>query len=251
MARSQSSGQPASSELLAGTKASGQPGMVAGTFASTIAGMSASAAQPEMHAAHTGESSAAGELSRLATVPNLITAIRIACIPIFLWLTVFSHHLVAGAILLGALGATDWVDGQVARRFNQVSSVGKILDPTADRLLIAAGVVAAVTVGAVPYWLVAVVLCREAIVSLAVVILAAIGAEHVDVLFVGKAGTFAIMVAFPAFLLAHGNAQWQEMLHIIAWVAAGSGLILGWIAVGAYVPAARRAIATRKGGISE
>ncbi|MHB8264028.1 MAG: CDP-alcohol phosphatidyltransferase family protein [Acidimicrobiales bacterium] len=213
------------------------------------ADIGASSVQPELQVTHIGKSSAASELSRLATVPNLISAIRIACIPVFLWLTVFAHHLVAGAILLGALGATDWIDGQVARRFHQVSSVGKILDPTADRLLIAAGVVAAIAVGAVPYWLVAVVLVREAIVSLAVVILAAIGAEHVDVLFVGKAGTFAIMVAFPAFLVSHSNVNWQEPFHIIAWVAAGCGLILGWIAVGAYVPAARKAIATRKGGI--
>ncbi|MCL4434899.1 MAG: CDP-alcohol phosphatidyltransferase family protein [Actinobacteria bacterium] len=186
------------------------------------------------------------DLSRLATLPNLITAVRIACIPVFLQLTLVSHRLVAGAILLAALGATDWVDGQVARRFNQVSSAGKILDPTADRLLVVAGIVAAIWTGAVPYWLVVVVLSREIIVSLAVVILAAIGADHIDVLVVGKAGTFAIMVAIPAFLISHGGASWQEPFHMIAWIAAAGGIVLGWIAVGAYVPAAKKALSTRK-----
>ena len=203
----------------------------------------------EQHDSRDGMITPGNSESRVATIPNLVTAVRIACIPVFIWMTVFAHMLVAGAILLGVLGATDWVDGQLARRLNQVSNLGKFIDPTADRLLVASGVVAAILTHAVPVWLVVVVLLREVLVSLAVLLLMLIGAKRIDVLFVGKAGTFAIMVAFPAFLISHGHAAWQTPFHIIAWVATSAGLALGWAAVLAYIPAAKHALASRNNPI--
>ncbi len=199
----------------------------------------------ERSSSKNGMSTASSNESKLVTIPNVVTAVRIACIPLFIWMTVFAHMLVAGAILLGFLGATDWVDGQLARRLDQVSNLGKLLDPTADRLLVVAGVIAAILSHAIPIWLVAVVLLREVLVSLAVLLLMLLGAKRIDVLFVGKAGTFAIMVAFPAFLISYGHATWQSPFHIIAWVATAAGLVLGWAAVLAYIPAAKRAISNR------
>jgi cardiolipin synthase (CMP-forming) len=182
------------------------------------------------------------QLDRVITVPNAITAVRLASIPLFVWLLFGAHRQTDAAILLAVLGATDWVDGYVARRWHQVSTVGKVLDPTADRLLVATGVICIVIHGAVPIWLGVVTLVREALVSIAVVLLAALGAERIDVLWVGKAGTFGLMFAYPAFLVAHGNASWQHPIEVFAWLCAIPGLILAWIAAAAYVPRGREAL---------
>ncbi len=182
-------------------------------------------------------------LDRVLTIPNLVTGIRLACVPLFVWLLFGAHHQTAAAILLAVLGATDWVDGFLARRWHQVSTLGKVLDPTADRILLATGIISVMVVGAVPLWLAVATLAREALVSGAVVLLAALGAERIDVLWVGKAGTFALMVAYPTFLLAHGHAGWQHPIEIFAWVCAIPGLALAWVAAASYVPVARGALA--------
>jgi len=182
-------------------------------------------------------------LDRILTVPNLVTGIRLACVPLFVWLLFGAHRQTAAAILLAVLGATDWVDGFLARRWRQVSTLGKVLDPTADRILLATGIISVMVVGAVPLWLGVATLAREALVSGAVLLLAALGAERIDVLWVGKAGTFGLMFAYPTFLLAHGHAGWQHPFEIIAWVCAIPGLALAWAAAASYVPVARRALA--------
>ncbi|HLH28129.1 MAG TPA: CDP-alcohol phosphatidyltransferase family protein [Acidimicrobiales bacterium] len=179
---------------------------------------------------------------RALTVPNLITAVRLACLPLFCWLLFGEGDQTAAAVLLGVLGATDWVDGFVARRFHQVSTLGKVLDPMADRLLVVTAVVAIVVHGAVPVWFGAATLAREAVVSAAVILLASLGASRIDVLWVGKAGTFALMFAYPAFLLSDGNAAWQVPFRAFAWFSGIGGLVLAWIAAAAYVPVARTAL---------
>jgi cardiolipin synthase len=182
-------------------------------------------------------------LDRILTVPNAITLVRLACIPLFLWLLFGADRQTAAAILLGALGATDWIDGFVARRYHQVSTVGKVLDPVADRVLVVTAVVAIIVHGAVPVWFGAATLAREVVVSGAVLLLASLGAKRIDVLWVGKAGTFALMFSYPAFLLGYGTAGWQEPIRIVAWITGLTGLALAWIAAGSYVPVARRALA--------
>jgi len=179
---------------------------------------------------------------RIATIPNLITLVRLACLPLFLWLLFGRDDQVGAAVLLGALGATDWVDGFVARRFHQVSTLGKVLDPVADRLLVVTAVVAIVVHGAVPVWFGAATLAREVVVSVAVLLLASLGASRIDVLWVGKAGTFALMFAYPAFLISDGSATWQVPFRAFAWFSGIGGLALAWVAAAAYVPVARRAL---------
>ncbi len=183
------------------------------------------------------------DLARVLTVPNLITLVRLACIPLFLWLLFGARHQSAAAVLLAALGATDWVDGFVARRYHQVSTLGKVLDPLADRVLVATAVIAIIVHGAVPVWFGVATLAREAVVSVAVLVLASMGARRIDVLWVGKAGTFALLFAYPAFLLGHGTAGWQLPIRIVAWITGLTGLTLAWIAAASYVPVARRALA--------
>lgn len=182
-------------------------------------------------------------LDRILTAPNLITLMRLAFIPVFLWLLFGAHRQTAAAILLAVLGATDWVDGHVARRFHQVSTLGKVLDPVADRILVGTSVIAIIVYGAVPVWFGVATVAREAVVSVAVLVLASLGAKRIDVLWVGKAGTFALMFSYPAFLLGHGTAHWQTPIRDIAWVTGIIGLVLAWIAAGSYIPVARQALA--------
>lgn len=176
-------------------------------------------------------------------MPNGITTVRLLCVPLFLWL-LFDHAngRYPAAILLGALGATDWVDGFVARRYHQVSTLGKVLDPTADRILLGVAVVSIMIDGSVPLWLGIVVLARELLVSGAVVALAIAGARRIDVQWVGKAGTFGLMFAFPLFLVGHSNADWHDVARVLAWVCAVPGVCFSWYAAVTYVPLARRAL---------
>ncbi|HVC70591.1 MAG TPA: CDP-alcohol phosphatidyltransferase family protein [Acidimicrobiales bacterium] len=181
-------------------------------------------------------------LDRVLTAPNVITFVRLACIPLFLWLLFGAQRQTDAAILLAVLGATDWVDGHVARRFHQVSTLGKVLDPVADRLLVATAVIAVIIHGAVPLWFAVATLAREVLVSAAVLLLAAFGAERIDVLWVGKAGTFGLMVAYPSFLFGYGNVSWHTPVTVFAWLCAIPALVLAYIAAAAYVPVARHAL---------
>jgi cardiolipin synthase len=181
-------------------------------------------------------------LDRILTAPNVITMIRLLCIPLFLWLLFGAHKQTLAAVLLAVLGATDWVDGYVARRYHQVSTFGKILDPTADRILVGTAVISVVVYGAVPLWFGLATIAREVLVSVMVILLASLGAARIDVLWVGKAGTFGLMFAYPTFLLGYGDAGWQEPIRVIGWVTGLIGLTLAWWAAGSYIGPARRAL---------
>lgn len=187
---------------------------------------------------------------RVFTVPNALSLVRLACVPWFLYLLFGSepHNRYGAALLLAVLGCTDWVDGWIARHWNQVSTVGKVLDPTADRIMLIAGVGGILIDGSAPVWVGIAVLVREALVALAVVALAALGARRIDVQWAGKAGTFACMVAFPLFLTSHSTAGWADTAGILAWLTVIPGLALGWYAAITYVPMARRALAEGRVG---
>jgi cardiolipin synthase len=180
----------------------------------------------------------------ILTVPNAITTVRLLCIPVFVWLLAQPGHRewYPAALLLGALGVTDGVDGYVARHFHQVSTVGKMLDPIADRLLLGVASIATIVVGALPLWLGVLALTREGIVALGFLMVAVLGGRRMDVAWAGKAGTFGLMVALPLFLGGHANDDWRNVAEALAWTFAIPGLVLGWYAVVAYVPKARAAI---------
>ena len=195
--------------------------------------------------------SSSGE-DRVLTIPNLFTAVRLACVPLFVYLLVVHHpHLrYQAAGLLAALGCTDWVDGYLARHLHQVSALGKILDPVADRLMLLAAVVAVLVDHPrdVPLWLAGVALAREALVAVATVALAALGARRIDVTWFGKAGTFGLMVALPLFITSHSTAGWHRLAGQLAWVAALPGLAFGLYSLALYVPLARAALAEGRSG---
>lgn len=176
------------------------------------------------------------------TLPNLITVVRLGCIPWFLWLLVSQDNRTAAALLLGALGATDWVDGWIARRFNQVSEVGKVLDPTADRLLLVVALVAIVDDGSIPIWFAVLVLVREVLIGLAALLLLMVGVRRIDVTWWGKTGTFALLWAVPCFLAGQSTIGAAWTFEAMAWIFGIPGLAIAWFAAWGYVPVARSAI---------
>lgn len=179
---------------------------------------------------------------RVLTIPNVISLVRLGCLPVFLWLLFGVENRAAAAWLLAGLGTTDWIDGYIARRWNQVSTLGKILDPVADRLLFFVGVGGILADGSVPVWFAWMVLVREFSVGAVTVVIALLGARRVDVTWFGKAGTFGLMVAFPLFLASHSTLSWHETAATLAWVAGIPGLIFSYLAWGLYVPIALRAL---------
>ncbi len=144
------------------------------------------------------------------TLPNFISVARLGCIPWFAWLLLANDDRVFAGFLLGVLGATDWIDGWIARRFNQVSELGKILDPTADRLLLIVAVPVLIFDGSVPIWFAVAAVVREALVGVAALLLASLGARRIDVTWWGKTSTFAMMWAFPCFLLGESGVYGNE-----------------------------------------
>ena len=181
--------------------------------------------------------------SRVWTVPNLISVIRLACVPVFWWLLFYADRPWPAAILLGILGASDWVDGWIARKWDQGSELGKILDPTADRVLLLAGVLALLIDGSVPVWYGVLILAREIVIAVVSVSLALAGARRIDVLWAGKAGTLATMFSLPAFLGASITTGWfHDLCVLVAWCFAIPALGLSYYAAARYVPEGRRAL---------
>jgi cardiolipin synthase len=179
------------------------------------------------------------------TVPNVISVVRLACVPLFLWLLWGPGDELAAGLLAAGLGATDWVDGYIARHFDQGSDLGKILDPTADRVLLVAAAVAVLTQG-LPVAVNAVVwvmLIREVLIAAATIGLALAGARRIDVVWAGKAGTLALMFSLPMFLGADATrASWHAFFIVSAWGFAIGGIGLGYYAAAKYVPVAREAL---------
>ncbi|MET0421698.1 MAG: CDP-alcohol phosphatidyltransferase family protein [Acidimicrobiia bacterium] len=185
--------------------------------------------------------------NRIVTLPNAITLVRLLCVPLFVWLLVEDQELEAAA-LLAVLGITDWVDGWIARQFDQGSTLGKVIDPVADRVLLIVAGVALVVQGSVPLVVGILVLVREVIVSVATLVLAAAGARRIDVQWAGKAGTLAVMVSFPLFLWADAIASGHDLVLACAWFFAISGLAFGYYAAARYVPMARTALREGRDG---
>jgi cardiolipin synthase len=183
---------------------------------------------------------------RVVTVPNALTALRLACLPLFFVLLAeaHGHGRLAAAVLLGASALTDVADGYIARRFDQVSKLGKMVDPLVDRALVLSAIVGATVIGAVPIWLVIIVALREAVVLVGSGLLfASRPGAHLDVSRAGKLGAFGMMLALPLFIMAHAQFRAHEICLVVAWAAVAFGQALAWVAAAQYVPKARAALA--------
>jgi cardiolipin synthase (CMP-forming) len=180
--------------------------------------------------------------ARILTIPNVISLIRLLLVPVFVWLLFSRHDRGNASLLLGGIGATDWVDGYIARRFDQGSTFGKIIDPVADRVLLGVGVLAIVIDRSVPLIIGIIVIFREVVISLATVVLAALGARRIDVTWIGKCGTFGLMVAFPCFLASHSTWAIRDWFRWSAWLWIIPSIVLSYWAAASYIPIGREAL---------
>jgi cardiolipin synthase len=180
---------------------------------------------------------------RIVTWPNALSAARLAGVPVFLWLVLGPRTTQTDLIAVGILaaaGLSDWLDGKLARMLNQASRLGQLLDPAADRLYIAATIIALAIRGIIPWWLFGALAGRELCVGIALLALrqrTPYSALHVS--FVGKAATLCLMYAFPLlFLGAHGGPA-AEIVRVFGWAFAIWGTALYWWAAVLYLTQVR------------
>ena len=176
---------------------------------------------------------------RILTVPNLLSFARIAILPvIYLDLTADPDRFLRAFVLLAVFATTDWFDGYLARRFDQVSKLGALLDPISDRFLFVVVGIGFVVADLLPLWALLVLLARDAAVMAVGAFLLVRGAATPEVTKVGKAATFGLMWAFPTFLLAaivgDGPADPQPALQAFAWFAYLTNTVLYYLSALGY-----------------
>lgn len=189
--------------------------------------------------------------SAIVTIPNALSFARILFIPVFVGLIVHEGTEAAGILLFAAVAATDWVDGYIARRTNTVSELGKLLDPTADRLVIAAGLIALVAAGAFPLWAALLILVRDAAILLAGLVLLVTRGGRIEVRFIGKIATFVLMMAVPGIGWSHFDVPLAAAAGALGWLSFGVGIVDYYVATVLYIGDLRRAFAVpakRRGG---
>lgn len=180
---------------------------------------------------------------RIVTWPNALSAARLAGVPVFLWLVLGPRTPTADGVAVGILvaaGISDWLDGKLARMLNQTSRLGQMLDPAADRLYIAATLVALAVRGIIPWWLFAALAVRELCVGLGLLVLKCrTPYTALQVSFVGKTATLCLMYSFPLlFLGAHGGTT-AEVVRVFGWAFAIWGTALYWWAALLYLSQVR------------
>ena len=179
---------------------------------------------------------------RLITVPNALSVARLAGVPLFFWLVLGPKADVWAVVVLVFAAMTDWLDGKIARAWHQQSRLGEMLDPLADRMYIAATLVALALRSIIPWWLLGLLVGRELVLGAGLVVLRRHGYGPPQVNLVGKAATLCLLYAFPLlFLGAHGGAA-ATVARVIGWAFAIWGTALYWWSAGLYLIQTRRLI---------
>lgn len=155
--------------------------------------------------------------SRVLTLPNVLSLLRLLGVPLFLWLLLGPEADLAALGVLVFSGFSDWLDGKLARAWGQVSRIGQLLDPLADRLYIVAIVVAFTAREIVPWWLAAVLIGRDAVLALTLPVLRHYGYGPLPVHFLGKAATFNLLYAFPLLLLSQQDGVVGTVAAPVGW----------------------------------
>lgn len=185
--------------------------------------------------------------SRVFTIPNLVSLLRLALVPVFAVLIVVGEDVWALAVLAFS-GFTDWLDGVLARRLHQVTRLGQMLDPAADRLFIFVTLAGLAWRDVVPLWLLVVIVARDVLLVCLLPVLARHGYGPLPVSFVGKAGTFALLYAFPLLLLATMPGAVGAVAHVVGWAFTWWGVGLYWVAGVQYVRQARELLGAASAG---
>lgn len=174
------------------------------------------------------------------TIPNALSVLRLLGVPLFLWLIlqpVFHgpHYDGWALLLLVVSGATDYLDGKIARAFGQVSRLGQVLDPAADRLYILATLAGLAARQIIPVWLAALLVGRDLLMGIPLAVLRRHGYGPPPVHFLGKAATFNLLYAFPLLLFGDGTGTLHDVAGELGWAFAIWGTTLYWLAAGLYV----------------
>lgn len=190
---------------------------------------------------------------RVWTVPNLISASRLLGVPLFLWLVLGPEADVWALVVLMVSGVTDWLDGYLARRLDQRSNLGEILDPVADRLYILAVVFGLAMRDVIPWWLAVLLPLRDLLLWGLVPILRTRGYSALPVHFLGKAATFSLLYAFPLLLLGDGEGTLASLAEVFGWSFAIWGVGLYWWAGVLYAWQVRRLLkeTERRGAVPD
>lgn len=175
----------------------------------------------------------------------MLSILRLLLVPVFLILLVNDRFLWALAVLAFA-SFTDWLDGQIARRFNQVTQLGKLLDPSADRLFILSTLIGLTWHEIIPGWFALVIVLRDILLLFGLPVLRRLGHKSLPVHFVGKAGTFALLYALPLLLMADVWVSASWLIQPIAWAFAWWGIALYWLAGFIYLAQLRNLISRER-----
>lgn len=187
----------------------------------------------------------AGRRPTVLTVPNAISAARLLLVPVFAVLLAQGQDLWALAVL-AVSAASDWLDGTLARVLHQESRLGELLDPSADRLFILVTLVALAARGIVPLWLLAAIVLRDVLLAALLLVLRHVGIGPLPVHYVGKAGTFALLYAFPLLLIAQWAGPVGTASGIVGWAFAWWGVGLYWFGGVVYARQAARELSRRR-----
>jgi cardiolipin synthase len=180
---------------------------------------------------------------RILTVPNALSVLRLLGVPLFLWL-VLDHHDGWAITVLAVAGFTDWLDGRIARRFNQMSRLGALLDPSADRLYILCTLIGLTVRDIVPLWVTVALVARDALLATTLPLLRSRGYGPLPVHFLGKTATFCLLAGFPLLLLGDGDSFVSQVAHALGWGYAIWGTTLYWWAGWLYIVQLRQVLAT-------
>jgi cardiolipin synthase (CMP-forming) len=177
---------------------------------------------------------------RILTIPNLVTFVRLAGVVAFWWF-LLGDRIVLAAWFVFIIGWSDWLDGYLARKLNQASKLGAILDPVADRLMIFSAVVGGLIVGIIPPVIGIALVAREVLMAVVAGVLYLRGHGVLEVRYAGKLATFILYGAIPAFYLAAAGVM-ASVLETVGWVTGVVGLILYWYVAFLYIGDARSAM---------
>jgi cardiolipin synthase len=183
---------------------------------------------------------------RVLTVPNVLSMLRLALIPVFVWVALDLEDDVLAFAILAASAVTDWLDGLIARRFSMISRVGQLLDPIADRLFVLSTMVVLALREIVPWWLVALLLLRDVVMFFVQLRLHRRGVEPLPVHYVGKAATLCLLYGMPILFLTTGDGVVADIAQPLAWAFVIWGTGIYWWSAVLYIEQANAVIKGRR-----